>query len=272
VVVFLDEATPTVVFCGLSFDLAIIISSILVAVLIFLLVFFAGRKARLVPKKLSLQNMLELVLELTKKITATGFENVRRIENFWPFIFTLFMYVFFANQLGVLCMLSTKGPLAGFGAEAANAEHIIWVKSPTADLSGALALAVLVALVSQGLVVQNLYRKIRQQGFGRQLKSLFCLSSLKASLKHLPMEILHILEGFIKPLTHSMRLFANIFTGEVLIGMMLHMGKIWYNGLALLPWMAFSLFVGFIQAYIFTTLASVYMGQKVNMQDSLGGH
>jgi F-type H+-transporting ATPase subunit a len=60
-----------------------------------------------------------------------------------------------------------------------------------------------------------------------------------------------------------MRLWANIFAGEVLITIMLTKGPIWLTGAPLLLWIGFSLFVGTIQAYIFTVLANVYIAQKM---------
>jgi F-type H+-transporting ATPase subunit a len=78
-----------------------------------------------------------------------------------------------------------------------------------------------------------------------------------------PMALLHIFEGVINPITHGMRIWANIFAGEILIGIMLQAG--WAASIPLAAWMGFSLFVGVMQAYVFTVLANVYMGEKINL-------
>jgi F-type H+-transporting ATPase subunit a len=60
-----------------------------------------------------------------------------------------------------------------------------------------------------------------------------------------------------------MRLWANIFAGEILITILLTKFPIYITGVPLLVWMGFSLFVGAIQAYIFTVLTNVYIAQKI---------
>jgi len=56
-----------------------------------------------------------------------------------------------------------------------------------------------------------------------------------------------------------MRLFGNILAGEILLEILNNLAP-W---LVPIVWIAFSLFVGVIQAYIFTTLVSVYMKESV---------
>jgi F-type H+-transporting ATPase subunit a len=60
-------------------------------------------------------------------------------------------------------------------------------------------------------------------------------------------------------LTLGLRLYGNIFAGEVMIGVILKLG---YVGIpALIVWQGFSTFVGAIQAFVFTMLTMVYIGQ-----------
>jgi F-type H+-transporting ATPase subunit a len=73
---------------------------------------------------------------------------------------------------------------------------------------------------------------------------------------------LHIIDELAKPTTHAARLWANIFAGEVLI-LILAEGAKYITWLPLGAWLGFSLFVGAIQAYIFTVLAMVYISQKI---------
>ena len=56
-----------------------------------------------------------------------------------------------------------------------------------------------------------------------------------------------------------MRLFGNILAGEILLEILYNLAP-W---LVPIIWIAFSLFVGVIQAYIFTTLVSVYLKESV---------
>jgi F-type H+-transporting ATPase subunit a len=62
---------------------------------------------------------------------------------------------------------------------------------------------------------------------------------------------LHLLDEVVKPLTMSLRLFGNILAGEILL-IVLYQFAQW-----IMPefWVMFSLFIGFLQAFIFTMLA-----------------
>ena len=81
-----------------------------------------------------------------------------------------------------------------------------------------------------------------------------------------PFIIIHIIDFVAKPMTLAFRLFGNIFAGEVLIKVILMLPGIWvFSGV--IPdtiWLAFSFAIGAIQAYVFTVLTSVYVGQAVS--------
>ena len=67
---------------------------------------------------------------------------------------------------------------------------------------------------------------------------------------------LNLLELVTRPLTLALRLYGNIYAGEVLL-------RVFYNGFpAVAPviWLAFSAFIGLLQAYIFTALSLAYTG------------
>jgi F-type H+-transporting ATPase subunit a len=70
---------------------------------------------------------------------------------------------------------------------------------------------------------------------------------------------LNIIENLAKPVALAIRLFANIFAGEVLITVILKLGILSIPFLAV--WQGFSIFVGALQAFIFTILTMVYIAQ-----------
>ena len=65
----------------------------------------------------------------------------------------------------------------------------------------------------------------------------------------------------------SLRLFGNVFAGEVLL-MMIAFLTVWGSPIALPPFMAFELFIGAVQAYIFFMLTVVF----ISLGLSHGGH
>ena len=222
-----EEHTLTSELWGMTFDWTAIISSVLVAAIVFIIVYVAARGCTLAPKAKGMQNLLEMGIDFARSMIDTGIDDRVLAGKLLPFVFMLFMYVFVANQFGLLISAITT-------------EHLVLLKSPTADISVVLSLSVLVSVIAQYV------------GIKRSIKS-YLISFLNP---------FHILEEFIKVFTHTLRLFANIFVGELLLGLMLH-GNALLLGIPILAWIGFSLIIGLIQAYIFTTLTAVYIGQKV---------
>ena len=134
--------------------------------------------------------------------------------------------------------------------------EIAWWKSPTADLSVTMGLAIIAFLIAHGL---GLFK------------------NTKAYLKHYfqPHWLffpINIVETASKLLTHGMRLFANIFAGEVLISTIMKLTAFkWIGAIAAIPlltaWQGFSIFIGAIQAFVFTVLMMVYISQTVESHE-----
>lgn len=138
-----------------------------------------------------------------------------------PALLTLFLFILTANQLGLLPM-----------------EHL--TASPTSDINTTLGLALAVTLLIHVLFIAN-------QGVGKWIKHFF---------EPFPVFVfINLVEEISRPVTLAMRLFGNILAGEILLELLYALCP-W-----LIPiiWIAFSVFVGCVQAYIFTTLSSVYL-------------
>lgn len=240
------ELTPKVQFLGMTFDLTVIFGSLITAVIVLIITILATRGRKMRPGKL--QNVVEMIVDFSRGISRMSFDD-RTAEKYLGFTFTLFLFILIANQLGVIMMASAHAhqaiPSLGITDKLLHkTEEVSWFKSPTADLNVTISMAVAIALFAN-------YMGLR--------------TSVKGYFKHFlsPLGLLHVIEEFSKPATHAMRLWANIFAGEVLIVIMLTKGPIWLTGLPMLVWMGFSVFVGAIQAYIFTVLANVYIAQKM---------
>lgn len=138
-----------------------------------------------------------------------------------PALLTLFLFTLTANQLGLL-----------------PTEHL--TASPTSDINTTLGLALAVTLLIHVLFIAN-------QGVGKWIKHFF---------EPFPVFVfINLVEEISRPVTLAMRLFGNILAGEILLELLYALCP-W-----LIPiiWIAFSVFVGCVQAYIFTTLSSVYL-------------
>ncbi len=142
-----------------------------------------------------------------------------RVDAFLPFIGTIAVFVGCANLIGIL-------PLT---------------KNPTADLNMTLALALVVFIVSQGY-------GIKRKGLWGYLKGF-----TEPVFLFLPM---NIIGEIAKPISHSFRLYGNLLGGGIIIAVVM----IFVPGVVPVPLMAwFDIFIGLVQAVIFTMLAVVYL-------------
>ncbi|MGC5324981.1 F0F1 ATP synthase subunit A [Brevibacillus sp. SYSU BS000544] len=255
---------------GLVFDIPTILMIVVTSLVVFFLILGLTRNWQTgVPS--GAQNFLEWVIEFIEGI-AGGFMEKKTAAKYVTLGLTLFLYIFIGNQLGLLFNVNVlyKGEISESlmnmltlsGTEEAvhqkheiiteelHSEHglpVAFWKSPTAAPSVTFALALMVLLYAH-------YLSIKKGGVGKYFKHYF--------EPHPLMFFLHAMEEFIiKPLTMPLRLFGNIFAGEVLIAVLLSAGA---AVIALPIWLGYSVFVGAVQAYIFTTLTMVYISQKVN--------
>ena len=81
--------------------------------------------------------------------------------------------------------------------------------------------------------------------------------------------LIALLEEFTNFASLAIRIYGNIFAGEVLAGLLLALSQnalYWYPFafIANMLWTAFSIFISCIQAYVFTMLSSMYIGKKIN--------
>ncbi|MFC4077360.1 F0F1 ATP synthase subunit A [Salinithrix halophila] len=242
------EIAPRVDFLGLTFDVSVMIGTVVTSILVLLLTILATRNVQMRPG--GLQNLVEMILDFVRGILNISFDQ-KTAEKYLGFTLTLFLFIFIANQLGVMLMVTTEvhHPIPGLGvtAEALKDSHgIAWLKSPTADLNVTVVMAVGIALFAHFMGIRK-----NAKGYISHYFQPFA-----------PMALIHIIDEIAKPTTHAMRLWANIFAGEVLITIMLTYGGPLMTGAPLVVWLGYSLFVGTIQAYVFTVLASVYIAQK----------
>ena len=236
----MGEQTATFTLAGLTFDWSVVISTTVTFAIIFGVMFWMARRLVMKPAGKSKQNVLEWVIDFTNGIVDGSLPN-RTGTNLKFFAFSLFMFIFVANQLGVAFVV--------------NVNDVTFLRSPTANPLVTLGFALVVIGMSHYLGVQKL-------GFKRYFKSVY-LSPLSVLLP------INIIEQFTSFLTLGLRLFGNIFAGEMVLTLLWQMansvGVVSFVPAFLLTiiWQAFSLFVGSIQAYVFVTLTTVYVSEKI---------
>ncbi|MGX7148324.1 F0F1 ATP synthase subunit A [Enterococcus ureasiticus] len=224
------------------FDGTICLMVLLTCVIVFGIVYFCTRNIQMKPK--GKQNVIEYLIDFVRGIITDNMPS-KEVTNFHLLAFTMFMFVLVANIIGLV-------------TKVAIGDYTYW-KSPTADPMVTLTLA---------LIMIGLTHFFSVSRFG--LKGYFKNSFLSPVAFLMPIKLM---EEFTNLLTLALRLYGNIFAGEVLLGLIAGLVSsvgLWTIPLAIpleMVWLAFSLFIGAIQAFIFVTLSMVYMAHKVEVEE-----
>ena len=238
----MEEVSWIVNIGGIYFDMTVCIMIVLTSLIVFGIVYFCSRNLQMKPK--GKQNVLEFLIDFVRNIVA---DNIPRneVNNYLLLGFTFFMFILVSNLLGLVTkVLLFPGEIS------------LW-KSPTADPLVALTLAFISIILSN-------YYGLRKQG----VKNFFVNSFMKPTAILLPIKLI---EEFTNVLTLGLRLYGNIFAGEVLLTLIAGLGASGpFKAIAALPmaviWDGFSVFIGGVQAFIFVTLTMVYLSHKVETE------
>jgi len=180
--------------------------------------------------------------------TTVGNENAGL---FFPLIGSFFFFILFANWSG---LLPGMGSIGVWGEHNGVETLIPLFRSPTADLSTTIGLAIITQVTAQ-------YYGFKFQG-SKYLKKFFNFSADPDSGALAPVlsfsngfaGILELMGEFIKVLSFGFRLFGNVFAGEVLLMVISFLTAF----LVVDIFIALELFVGAIQALIFSILSLIF--------------
>lgn len=119
------ETTPKVEFLNMTFDLTIIIGTVVTCLIVFLISVLATRGRNRVPK--GLQNLVEMGIDFVRGITRMAYDS-KTADKYVVFSYTLFMFILVANQLGIFLMVTMNAdqPLPGLGI--AEGDHVARVQ------------------------------------------------------------------------------------------------------------------------------------------------
>ena len=233
----LHHEAPIVEFLGLTFNLSNVLMITVASVIVFLIAVLATRKLAMKPT--GMQNFFEWIVDFVKGIINSSMD-WHTGGKFLTLGVTLLMYIFVSNMLGLPFSIAVN--------------HELWWKSPTADPTITLTLAVMVVALTH-------YYGVKMKGTAEYGKDFFRPMAFLFPIK--------IIEEFANTLTLGLRLYGNIYAGEILLGLLAGLAVTGPVGalsaaLPMMVWQAFSIFVGSIQAFIFVMLTMVYMSHKVS--------
>ena len=213
--------------------LAVIVTVFLVAFSLYL-----RRKISLSPG--GVQNFIEFLVEKLLTLMDSVLGSRILSERYLPLVATIFIFILPSNWFGLL-------PL-GF-LELHEGEHLIPIfRAPSADLNFTIALAIISVFGVNLLGAMAL-------GAKKHFSKFFTLKSPIFSF----VGILEFISEFIKIISFSFRLFGNVFAGEVLLIIVGFLVPYFVP----LPFLFLEIFVGFIQAFIFSMLTLVFCAMAV---------
>ena len=205
------------------------------ALLILSLLFFGTKKKSLIPSK------IQLVTEMSYSFVAKMINNTAgsSAKSFFPFVFTLFMFVLFCNMVGMLPYSFTV------------TSHII--------VTFILAIIIFVGVTAIGFI---------KHGF--KYLELFVPKGVPILLLPL-IVVIEIISYLSRPVSLSVRLFANMMAGHTMLkvfgGFVISLGLLggWLPLSFSVALIGLEILVAFLQAYVFAILTCIYLNDALNL-------
>jgi ATP synthase F0, A subunit len=236
--------------------------SILLGVISSFLLWRGAKKATAgVPGRF--QAAVEILFEFVDDMCKSIIHNEKSRRAVAPLGLTLFVWIFLMNAMDMLPV----DLLPWTWQHLTGNHHALLRIVPTADLNTTLALAI-------GVLGICIYYNIKIKGFDGWMHELF---SAPFGAKLAPANfLLNLVEFLSKTVSHGMRLFGNMYAGELVFLLIALLGGAWAASgsvgvmdpilfvlhlIAGLAWAIFHILVITLQAFIFMALAFVYIGQ-----------
>jgi F-type H+-transporting ATPase subunit a len=234
---------------GFQITKFMVLELVAAVLLVLILVPLARRLSDGRPPKGRFWNLFEAIILFLRNEVVRPAIGRRDADRFLPLILTLFFFILFCNLLGILP----------------------WMGSPTASINATAPLAVIVFLA--GVVAG-----MRKYGTVKFWLGLCPPMDLALPLKVLLVPMILLLEIVGLVIRHcilAVRLLANMFGGHLVLAMIVGFipamaGSLWWWGvtpMAIFGGTAISmleLFVAFLQAYVFSFLAALFLGMNIH--------
>lgn len=198
------------------------------------------RSVRLVPGKI--QSGIEMFFEYLLGMMESMLGSRALAERYFPLIATIFIFIFTANMFDFL-------PI--FGTITVGDEHSSLFHAVNADLNSTLALAIISFLVIEvsGVVTLGALK------YGQKFVN------IRGGAIGFAVGLLEIVGNLARLISFSFRLFGAIFAGEVLLLVIAR----FLPYIAPVPFMAFEVFIGLLQAAVFAILTMAFI--KIAIED-----
>jgi F-type H+-transporting ATPase subunit a len=224
--------------------------------LLFSLLFWRVAKTATTDKPTGLQSFVELVVEFINNTVSDIFHHKNRLIA--PMALTIFCWVFAMNLMDLIPV--DWLPMAA--AKIAGNDHLFFKVVPTTDPNATLGMAITVFLLM-------IFFAVQQKGLVGFFKELtmhpFHTGKIYFDILLMPINLfLEIVSLIAKPISLGLRLFGNMYAGEmifILIAIMFGAGALLGLLASVLQWgwAVFHILVITLQAFVFMVLTTVYM-------------
>ena len=204
-----------------------------------------------------LLNFFETILETLFGYFDTVTGDRKKTIRFLPLVGTLFLFILISNWIGLLPGI---GSIGRYLMHEGHVQLVPMFRPANTDLNLTLAMAVVVVITSHvlGIAVIGIFKYankfIKLGDLWHAIKS-FKPMDIAVALIEFGVGILEVISEVAKLLSLSLRLFGNIFAGEVLLTVLAGILPVFLP----LPFIALELIVAVVQATVFAMLSLVYL-------------
>lgn len=213
-------------------------------------------KMKKIPGKI--QHIFEILIEGAMSLCDQVTNNRKLTNKIFPIVFSLFVFILINNWVGILPFVGSIGMNV---IEEGHEVFVPFFRGGTADVNMTLALSLMIVIGSNvfGMIVVGVWKTFNKYVNISLLGSIFTKVRKDPSILIVApitffVGILELIGEVAKVASLSFRLFGNIFAGEVLLASMAAIFAFILPG----PFLFLEVFIGLIQALIFSLLATVY--------------
>ena len=197
--------------------------------------FFISRKPTIIPKKA--QSIAELIVGGVYEYMSDVLESRKLAAKYFPVVMTIFVFVLALNWIGLLPGVKSIG-LNHDG----HFTPLLYPAATDLNITIAFAIVAFVTIEMAGIVALGTFKYI-----GKFINFHSPLAFI--------IGIIELISEAARLISFSFRLFGNIFAGKTLLVVIIFLVPY----IAPVPFYAFELFVGFVQAYVFAILTLFYI-------------
>jgi F-type H+-transporting ATPase subunit a len=213
-----------------------------------------------------LQAAVEILLEMVDNQAKSIVHNAQSRKFVGPLALTVFIWIFLQNSMDFLPVDFIPRIWEWiYGAAGGDPHHAYMRVVPTADLSATLGMSI-------GVLLVCLYYNVKIKGLGGWIHELFSAPFGAHPLLWPFNFLMQMIEFLAKTVSHGMRLFGNMYAGELLFMLIALMGAAGFGSatgiflwlghiIAGTGWAIFHILIVALQAFIFMMLTLVYVGQ-----------